>query len=119
MCKWPAALLSAAKHHASEPQGGIMGVVSIAPKQGAHASPHRVCLHHCSGVCCTADFTEYSLRYSLPSISIKGCCYPLMVAGVPGFDVSLTRAQLQQEGKEDVRDVSGVYHNPVAMGKPA
>jgi hypothetical protein len=51
---------------------------------------------------------EYSLKYSLPSLTLKGCCYPLMVAGVPGFAVSKTRAQLQKEGKGDVKDVSGL-----------
>ncbi len=35
--------------------------------------------------------TQFALYYDLPTLSVKGCCYHLMVQSVPGFWVNVSR----------------------------
>lgn len=37
-----------------------------------------------------SQYFDFATYYQLPMLSLKACCYHLMVAGAPGFNVSLT-----------------------------
>ena len=43
---------------------------------------------------------QFALYYSLPTLSVKGCCYHLLANDVkPGFSTSIMRHNHMQDGK--------------------
>lgn len=80
----------------------------------------RAALHHPARRPATRsycpDFHEYSLLYGLPAVSLKGCCYHLLAAGAPGFQVRWGQGWWCHSG--NTTRITGAMPLPAAYEQP-